>query len=414
MCCHTSLRPLVANVNTIRNIAVLGATGSVGTVSLGLIAENPKRYRAYALSAHTSAEEMARLCAQHRPRFAVMRDANAAERLERLLRGSDTAVLAGEEGLQQVAKEAEVDTVIAAIVGVAGLAPALAAARAGKRLLLANKEALVSAGSLFMETVEAGGAELLPVDSEHSAVMQCLPVGTPLGIPPPFLRRILLTASGGPFWQYSSKQLASVTPAQAVAHPVWKMGHKISVDSATLVNKGLELIEACYLFGLPPSQVDILVHPGSIVHSLVEFLDGSVLAQMAHPDMRVPLAAALAWPERIPTGVPSLDLAALGRLEFETPLPERFPCLALARAAAEEGGSAPTALNAANEVAVDAFLSENISFTAIPNIVEAGLHTASGNKPASLDDVLHADEQARQAAWRAVHNSGRARIRGSI
>ncbi len=399
-------------MSTVSSIAVLGATGSVGGVTLALLAEYPERFRAYALTANTGAEEMAKLCAAHRPRFAVMRDADAAERLEALLRtaSSDTAVLAGEEGLCRVARDAEVDIVVAAIVGAAGLASALAAARAGKRLLLANKEALVCAGALLMAAVKAGGAEILPVDSEHSAALQCLPVGTPLGEPPPLLRRLVLTASGGPFRQHSSEQLASVTPAEAIAHPVWEMGRKISVDSATLMNKGLELIEACYLFGLSPSQVEILVHPGSIVHALVEFLDGSVLAQMAYPDMRVPVALALAWPERIQTGVPSLDLAALGRLEFEVPSSERFPCLALARAAAEQGGSAPTALNAANEVAVEAFLSENINFPTIPTIVDAGLHAAGGDEITSLEDILSADEQARQAARRAVYDSGSFRV----
>ena len=396
-------------VSSRRNIVVLGATGSVGAVTLALLSRHPERYRAYALSANTRVEEMAQLCAVHRPRFAVMRAADAAHRLERMLRdsGIDTDVLAGEEGLCQVAGDAQADTVVAAIVGVAGLPPALAAARAGKRLLLANKEAMVSAGSLFMAAVKEGGAELLPVDSEHSAVLQCLPGGTVLGLSPPGLRRIMLTASGGPFRQHSPEALAAVTPAQACAHPVWQMGRKISVDSATLMNKGLELIEACFLFGLPPEQVEIVVHPGSIVHSLVEFLDGSVLAQMAQPDMRVPVAVALAWPQRIETEVPSLDLAALGRLEFELPSPQKFPCLRLAREAAEQGGTAPTALNAANEVAVEAFLDENIAFTDIPLIVTAGLDTAGRDEPASLDEVCAAEQLARQAAVRAVRDLGR-------
>jgi 1-deoxy-D-xylulose-5-phosphate reductoisomerase len=307
----------------------------------------------------------------------------------------------------QIAKHAEVDTVMAAIVGAAGLQSALAAARAGKRILLANKEALVMSGPLFMQAVRSGGAKLIPVDSEHNAIFQCMsrPAGasateveTSTGSPPHGVKRVLLTASGGPFLRVGREALQGVTPDQACAHPRWVMGRKISVDSATLMNKGLELIEACLLFNLPAAQVEVVVHPQSIVHSLVEYCDGSMLAQLGNPDMRTPIAHALGWPDRIASGVESLDIVKAGRLEFEPPDLERFPCLQLARNAAEAGGTAPTVLNAANEVAVEAFLARRLAFVEIPRIIGAVLAEHSVGSAESLEDVLAADEWARRRA----------------
>jgi len=379
-----------------RNVVILGATGSIGDSALQLLSQHRKPYRVFALAARQNARKMLRLCLEYEPSYAVMHSAAAAAELEAGLArgGADVRVLAGAESLCAIAAHEEADIVLAAIVGLAGLPPTLAAAGAGKRILLANKEAVVAGGEILLRAVAEGGAELLPVDSEHSAVFQCLPRGKA----PSDLRRVVLTASGGPLRTLPLEALAGVTPEQACAHPTWDMGAKISVDSATLMNKGLEWIEARRLFDLAPEQVEILIHPQSILHALVEFGDGSVLAQLANPDMRLPLAAALAWPRRMASGIAPLDLAQLGRLEFETPSLQRFPCLGLAMAAGRTGGDAPTALNAANEVAVEAFLSGRLEFTGIPAIVERGLAAASGQTPQNLSEVEAVDAESRRLA----------------
>lgn len=384
---------------TKRSITVLGATGSIGLSTLDVIRRHPDRFSVYALTAGTRADELATLCREFRPAVAVMADAEAAERLKALLADMpETRVLAGEAGLCEVAASAESDTVMAAIVGAAGLAPTLAAVRAGKRVLLANKEALVMSGKLFMDAVERHGAELLPIDSEHNAIFQCMPadkVRDPCGAG---ITRILLTASGGPFREYAAEDLRAVTPAQACAHPNWSMGQKISVDSATLMNKGLELIEACWLFNTTPANVQVHVHPESIIHSMVEYADGSVLAQLGSPDMRTPIANGLAWPERIEAGVAPLDLFAIGRFHFERPDLQRFPCLRLAAEAFAAGGTAPAVLNAANEVAVAAFLEGRLCFADIPVIIERTL-TATDVVPAdSFDTIFAKDAEARRRA----------------
>ncbi|BFN13793.1 1-deoxy-D-xylulose-5-phosphate reductoisomerase [Marinobacter sp. RI1] len=384
---------------TKRSITVLGATGSIGLSTLDVIRRHPDRFSVYALTAGTRADELATLCREFRPAVAVMADAEAAERLKALLADMpETRVLAGEAGLCEVAASAESDTVMAAIVGAAGLAPTLAAVRAGKRVLLANKEALVMSGKLFMDAVERHGAELLPIDSEHNAIFQCMPadkVRDPCGAG---ITRILLTASGGPFREYAVEDLRAVTPAQACAHPNWSMGQKISVDSATLMNKGLELIEACWLFNTSPANVQVHVHPESIIHSMVEYADGSVLAQLGSPDMRTPIANGLAWPERIEAGVAPLDLFAIGRFHFERPDLQRFPCLRLAAEAFAAGGTAPAVLNAANEVAVAAFLEGRLCFADIPVIIERTL-TATDVVPAdSFDTIFAKDAEARRRA----------------
>lgn len=384
---------------TKRSITVLGATGSIGLSTLDVIRRHPDRFSVYALTAGTRADELATLCREFRPAVAVMADSEAAERLKALLADMpETRVLAGETGLCEVAASAESDTVMAAIVGAAGLAPTLAAVRAGKRVLLANKEALVMSGKLFMDAVERHGAELLPIDSEHNAIFQCIPadkVRDPHGAG---ITRILLTASGGPFRESAAEDLRAVTPAQACAHPNWSMGQKISVDSATLMNKGLELIEACWLFNTTPANVQVHVHPESIIHSMVEYADGSVLAQLGSPDMRTPIANGLAWPERIEAGVAPLDLFAIGRFHFERPDLQRFPCLRLAAEAFAAGGTAPAVLNAANEVAVAAFLEGRLCFADIPVIIERTL-TATDVVPAdSFDTIFAKDAEARRRA----------------
>jgi len=388
---------------TKRSITVLGATGSIGLSTLDVIRRHPDRFSVHALTAGTRAEELATLCREFRPAVAVMADAEAAERLQALLADMpETRVLAGETGLCEVAASAESDTVMAAIVGAAGLAPTLAAVRAGKRVLLANKEALVMSGKLFMDAVERHGAELLPIDSEHNAIFQCMPadkVRDPRGAG---ITRILLTASGGPFREYAAEDLRAVTPAQACAHPNWSMGQKISVDSATLMNKGLELIEACWLFNTSPANVQVHVHPESIIHSMVEYADGSVLAQLGSPDMRTPIANGLAWPERIEAGVAPLDLFAIGSFHFERPNLQRFPCLRLAAEAFAAGGTAPAVLNAANEIAVAAFLEGRLCFADIPVIIERTL-TATEVVPAdSFDTIFAKDAEARRRAGEQI------------
>lgn len=378
-----------------KRVAVLGSTGSIGQSTLDVLARHPERFEVFALAANRNAEALTAQCLKFAPRFAALADESAARRLADELRrsGCVTRVLAGRSGLRELAIHPEADVVMAAIVGAAGLDSTLAAARAGKRILLANKEALVMSGALFMQTVKSGGATLLPVDSEHNAIFQCLPPQGAAGV-----KRLLLTASGGPFLRSSAESLFNVTPEQACAHPRWDMGRKISVDSATLMNKGLELIEACLLFGMSPEQVEVVVHPQSIVHSLVEYIDGSVLAQCGNPDMRTPIAYSLGWPERLVAGVESLDLFKVGRLEFEPPDLERFPCLRLARSAAQTGGSAPTVMNAANEVAVAAFLERRIAFPAIAVVIEQVLAQHACSVLTSLDEVMAADAWGRAKA----------------
>lgn len=380
-------------------VAVLGSTGSIGLSTLDVLERHRDRYRVVALAARNNITRLREQCLTHRPQFAVVVDEAAAAKLAAELHsaGSDTRVLAGEAALSEIAAHEDVDAVMAAIVGAAGLSSSLAAARAGKRILLANKEALVMSGPLFMQAVRQGGATLIPVDSEHNAIFQCMAGDKATGV-----RRVLLTASGGPFLRTPPGALRNVTPDQACAHPRWVMGRKISVDSATLLNKGLELIEACLLFGLPPAQVDVVVHPQSIVHSLVEYVDGSMLAQLGNPDMRTPIAHALGWPERIASGVESLDILRAARLDFEAPDGERFPGLGLARAAAEAGGTAPAVLNAANEVAVGAFLERRLGFLAIPEVIERVLARHCTTPARSLQDVLDADGWARREAQAAV------------
>jgi 1-deoxy-D-xylulose-5-phosphate reductoisomerase len=381
-------------------VAVLGSTGSIGISTLDVLARHPDRFAVAALTAHSNSARLREQCIRYRPEFAVLSTAAAATQLEQELReaGVPTRVLAGEDALCEVASHERVETVMAGIVGAAGLRSSLAAARAGKRILLANKEALVMSGPLFMEAVREGGATLVPVDSEHNAIFQCLPGDSRAGTRSAGVSRVLLTASGGPFLRTSRDALRGVTADQACAHPRWVMGRKISVDSATLMNKGLELIEACLLFNLPPALVEVVVHPQSIVHSLVEYCDGSMLAQLGNPDMRVPIAHALGWPQRIASGVESLDIVRAGRLDFEAPDLEKFPCLALARRAAEAGGTAPAVLNAANEVAVGAFLSGQLAFVEIPVIIDQVLSQHSVRPVTSLQDVMAADGWARLQA----------------
>ncbi len=388
----------------VKGIAVLGATGSIGVSTLDVLARHPERYRVVALSANTQVERLYQQCLAHSPRFAVMVDANAAEQLEKQLRthGSDTKVLSGVEGLEQIASLDEVDYVMAAIVGAAGLPPTLAAARKGKRVLLANKEALVMSGNLFMEEVRSHGAELLPIDSEHNAIFQCMPPNFERGLQQSGVRHILLTASGGPFRTTPLAELESVTPAQAVAHPNWSMGRKISVDSATMMNKGLEVIEACWLFNTDPSHIQVVLHPQSVIHSMVAYHDGSVLAQLGNPDMRTPIAHALAWPERIESGVADLNIFDVARLDFETVDFERFPCLRLAIESMEAGGTAPAILNAANEIAVEAFLNEQIGFTTIASVIEQTLSQIPRRDADRLETIFEADTEAREVAMALV------------
>lgn len=392
-----------------QQITVLGATGSIGLSTLDVIARHPERFQVFALSGFSRLSELLALCIRHVPRFAVVPQLEAARRLQDDLRaaGLPTRVLVGEEGLCQVAADPEVDAVMAAIVGAAGLRPTLAAVEAGKKILLANKEALVMSGALFMQAVHKSGSVLLPIDSEHNAIFQCMPTDFSRGLGNVGVRRILLTASGGPFRQTALAELAHVTPDQACAHPNWSMGRKISVDSASMMNKGLELIEACWLFDAKPSQVEVVIHPQSVIHSLVDYVDGSVLAQLGNPDMRTPIANALAWPERIDSGVAPLDLFAIARLDFQAPDEERFPCLRLARQAAEAGNSAPAMLNAANEVAVAAFLDGRVRYLEIASIIEEVLNLEPVVAVADLEAVFTADAKARVLAQRWLSRHGR-------
>jgi 1-deoxy-D-xylulose-5-phosphate reductoisomerase len=392
-----------------QRIVVLGATGSIGLSTLDVIARHPQRYQAFALTGFSRLDELERLCLRHRPSFAVTADEGSARVLQDTLQsaGLTTRVLAGEGGLCEVAAHPEADAVMAAIVGAAGLKPTLAAVRAGKKVLLANKEALVMSGDLFMQAVREHGATLLPIDSEHNAIFQCLPGDHDRGLGAVGVRRILLTASGGPFRETPLAALEEVSPEQACAHPNWSMGRKISVDSASMMNKGLELIEACWLFDARPDQVEVVIHPQSVIHSLVDYVDGSVLAQLGNPDMRTPIANALAWPERIDSGVAPLDLFAVARLDFQHPDEQRFPCLRLARQAAEAGGCAPARLNAANEVAVAAFLERRIRFPEIAGIIEDVLNRDAPAQVEDLDAVLAADARARALAVDWLNRHGR-------
>ncbi|MCB1825777.1 MAG: 1-deoxy-D-xylulose-5-phosphate reductoisomerase [Candidatus Competibacteraceae bacterium] len=382
-------------------IAILGSTGSIGVSTLDVLQRHPDRFRVVVLTAHRDDEALFRQCLAHEPAVAVLADAAAAERLRERLRvaGRPVEVLAGVAGLERAATLPEVAYVMAAIVGAAGLPPTLAAARAGKRVLLANKEALVMAGPLFMAAIRRHGAELLPIDSEHNALFQCLPADfARVGLAAAGVRRMLLTGSGGPFRTAPLAQLADVTPEQACAHPNWNMGRKISVDSATMMNKGLEVIEAHWLFEAPTAAIEVVVHPQSVIHSMVEYQDGSVLAQLGNPDMRTPIAHALAWPRRLASGVAFLDFVRLGKLEFQAPDFTRFPCLRLAFAALEAGGTAPAVLNAANEVAVQAFLDRRIRFIDIAAVVEHALEQVPTRAAEELAAILDGDLQARAVA----------------
>ncbi len=385
---------------TIPGITILGSTGSIGVSTLEVIAEQKDRFQVVALTANTQVDRLFQQCQTFEPEFAVMVDADAAQQLESKINraGLATLVRQGLDGLIEVASLAQTDYVMAAIVGGAGLLPTLAAAEAGKRVLLANKEALVMSGQLFMDAVQKNGAELLPIDSEHNAIFQCMPENYRQGLAAAGVRKILLTGSGGPFRDTPLDQLDRVTPDQACAHPNWSMGRKISVDSATMMNKGLELIEACWLFDTSPDNIEIVVHPQSIIHSMVEYVDGSVLAQMGMPDMRIPIAHALAWPQRMESGVERLDFFACGQLDFQKPDYARFPCLRLAEEAIRTGGAMPAVLNAANEVAVQAFLDQKLSFTRIAVLVEEVMKTIDFGNVDSLDSILEADARARDAA----------------
>ena len=381
-------------------LTVLGSTGSVGVNTLDVVSRHPQRFRVAALTAHSQIDLLLEQCKRFQPTYAVVMDVAAARVFEQRVTGAglQTRVLCGVEALEKVASLPEVDTVMAAIVGIAGLRPTLAAAASGKKLLLANKESLVTAGALFMETVRAGGARLLPIDSEHNAVFQSLPGDFNGDLNASGVRRLLLTASGGPFRTTPLHQLANVTPQQACAHPNWVMGRKISVDSATMMNKGLEVIEAHWLFGAPAECIEVVVHPESIVHSMVEYVDGSVMAQMGNPDMRTPIAHALAYPERIANGVNFLDLTSSGLLHFEKPDLKRFPCIAIAFEALQTGHGAATVVNAANEVAVARFLAGDLGFMEIPRLIEAVLATTDAPAAHTLADVLALDHSARERA----------------
>jgi 1-deoxy-D-xylulose-5-phosphate reductoisomerase len=384
-----------------KGLCVLGSTGSIGVSTLDVAGRHPDEYRVVALTANGNWERLAEQCEAFRPSYAVMIDPAQADRLKEALKAkgvTETKVLTGSKALEEVSTLPEVDSVMAAIVGAAGLLPTLAAARAGKTILLANKEALVMSGPLFMTAVVQSGAALLPIDSEHNAIFQCMPAQYRAGQQANEVRRILLTASGGPFLRKALSELHDVTPDQAVAHPNWVMGRKISVDSATMMNKGLELIEACLLFNTPADKVQVVVHPQSVIHSMVDYVDGSVLAQMGCPDMRIPIAHAMAWPERFTSGAEPLDLFQVKRLDFEAPDFERFPCLQRAYDAVRAGETMPAILNAANEVAVASFLDGQIRFTAIPDVIKHAMDTVDNLKATDIDAVLEADAIARRVA----------------
>jgi 1-deoxy-D-xylulose-5-phosphate reductoisomerase len=391
-------------------VAVLGSTGSIGESTLDVLRRHPGRFRVVALTAHRNAELLFTQCVEFRPDFALIADDSQYAALAARLRGAGlaTTLLAGAGELPNIATLPAADYVMAAIVGAAGLRSTLAAAGAGKRLLIANKEALVMAGRLVLAAAARSGASIVPIDSEHNAIFQCLPAESRLGTEPPGVRRIMLTASGGPFRSWSASAIQTATPEQACAHPTWNMGRKISVDSATLMNKGLELIEAQLLFGLPVERVEVVIHPQSVVHSLVEYVDGSVLAQLGSPDMRTPIAQALAWPQRLASGVQFLDLLRVARLDFEPPDLQRFPCLGLAIAAARAGAEMPAVLSAANEVAVEAFLAGRLNFAGIEQVIGDVMNgwVSAGGTP-DLDAVLAADARARVLAAEHLDRDGR-------
>lgn len=381
-----------------KGICILGATGSIGVSTLDVVARHPDQYRVVALTANNNIDVLFEQCLLHRPQVAVVVDDSKAAAFQDKIKHSAVSgmeVLSGAAALAQVATMASVDSVMAAIVGAAGLLPTLAAAKAGKTVLLANKEALVMSGDIFMQAVNTSGAQLLPIDSEHNAIFQCMPEGYIAGNHANQVRRILLTASGGPFRQMPIADMENVTPAQAVAHPNWDMGKKISVDSATMMNKGLEMIEACLLFNVNPDKIQVVIHPQSVIHSMVDYVDGTVLAQMGNPDMRIPIAHALAWPERFESGAEPLNIFSVKRMDFEEPNLERFPCLRLAYQAIAAGGTMPAILNAANEIAVDAFLNEKIRFTEIPSVIERCMDSFEVKLADTLEIILDVDKMAR-------------------
>ncbi len=383
-----------------KGITVLGSTGSIGVNTLDVILRHPDKYHVKALTANTNVGTLLEQCIKHEPEYAVMVNEEAASKLEKELKNksSSITVLSGVDGLLKVAELDDVDYVMAAIVGAAGLLPTLGAAKAGKRVLLANKEALVMSGKLFMDTVEENNAELLPIDSEHNAIFQCMPTDFGKNVEALGVKKVLLTASGGPFRTTPLNELSSMTPDQACAHPNWVMGRKISVDSATMMNKGLEIIEACWLFHVQADFIQVVIHPQSVIHSLVEYNDGSVLAQLGNPDMRTPIAYGMAWPERIDAGVERLDLFDIAQLDFLAPDEQRFPCLRLAREAMQQGGTSSAILNAANEIAVNQFLEKQIQFTDIARVIEAVLENVTQHEADSLDIILDDDKLAREYA----------------
>lgn len=391
-------------MSELKNICILGSTGTIGVNTLDVVSRHPDLYRVVALTANTNVEKLFQQCATFKPAFAAMYDDDSAEQLNARLQqaGIETAVFSGMEGLQKLAAEPQVDYVMAAIVGAAGLLPTLAAAREGKRILLANKEALVMSGAIFMDEVKQNNATLLPIDSEHNAIFQCMPEQFSRGLENSGVNKILLTASGGPFRNKTPDELKQVTPEQAVAHPNWVMGQKISVDSATMMNKGLEVIEACWLFNTRPEMIQVVVHPESVIHSMVSYNDGSVLAQLGNPDMRTPIAHSLAWPHRIASGVEPLDIFKVAQLNFEEADFDRFPCLRLAYEALNMGGTATCILNAANEIAVDAFLNKQLAFNNIANVIESSLQHISIRDAVDIDTILNTDHESRLFAREQV------------
>jgi 1-deoxy-D-xylulose-5-phosphate reductoisomerase len=388
-----------------KGICILGATGSIGVSTLDVVARHSDLYKVIALTANRNIDTLYEQCQQHRPEYVVVVDTSKAHAFQEKIKNSELSeikVLSGSEALEQVATLNQVDSVMAAIVGAAGLLPSLAAAKAGKTVLLANKEALVMSGAIFMQAVTNSGGHLLPIDSEHNAIFQCMPAGYETGQLSKVARRILLTASGGPFRTMPVEQLANVTPAQAIAHPNWDMGRKISVDSATMMNKGLEMIEACLLFNMKPDQIQVVIHPQSVIHSMVDYIDGTVLAQMGNPDMRIPIAHSLAWPDRFDSGAKPLNIFEVRHMDFEEPNLERFPCLRLAYKAMNAGGTMPTILNAANEIAVEAFLNEQVRFTDIPVIIERCMDATAVKQADNLSVILEVDQQARELSKQII------------
>ena len=395
-------------MRTVRKVTILGSTGSIGESTLDVIARHPDRFQAFALTANNNTRQMLLQCQRFQPRYAVMLDMESAEQLTKAIRslGIDTEVLSGIESIEKVASLPEVDAVMAAIVGAAGIRPTFAAARTGKLILLANKETLVMAGRIFMDLVKQSDATLLPIDSEHNAIFQSLPYRFSGNLDAVGVSHILLTASGGPFRRTPSVSLENVTPEQACAHPNWSMGQKISIDSATMMNKGLEVIEAHWLFDAAPDKIQVVIHPQSVIHSMVAYVDGSVIAQLGNPDMRTPIAHAMGYPERINSGVSNLDIFKVAHLDFEQPDFKRFPCLGLAYEALSVGGNMPAVLNAVNEIAVESFLKRRMAFTSIPTMIEHVMQTVQQEEIVTLDDVLRTDMVARDAAREWLTNYG--------